>query len=102
MIELGKEAMEELSEFEKEFKLAIKSNFVRMDGQRFGRVAALYTKYCGVTLTKSQMTCSVCRLNAMKALGQVYFENQERMAAEEVEEEKKKRKGRPRKIDLGE
>lgn len=101
---MTKEELEVLAEYESDFRMAIGSNFVRMDATRFNKIADLYAKHCGVELTKSQRNCSTCRLNALKTLGTEYFnwkKHYEEIKDEAPAEEPKK-KGRPRKIDLGE
>lgn len=80
--------------FEDAFKMAINANFVRMSQSEFNEVVVLYKEIMGKTLTKGQMTCNTCRLNTMKDLGAEYFKSKE--------ENEKPKRGRPKKIDLGE
>ena len=104
---MTKEQFEECSKYEQEFRWAIRSNFVHMDQGTFNDVARLYKEILGVGMTKSQMTCGTCRLNALKALGKDYFDTmdviakqQSEQAKQETEEAPKKKGGRPKKIKV--
>lgn len=93
---MDKEQLKQCEKYEDAFRLAINANFVRMSQGEFNEVAALYKEILGKTLTKGQMTCSTCRLNTMKDLGGEYFK------WKEYYENEKPKRGRPKKIDLGE
>lgn len=103
---MTREQVEQCKEFEQDFRWAINTNFIHMDNTRFSKVAKLYKDILGVAMTKNQMTCNTCRLNAMKALGNDYFASRDAFAKEDREKEKeeaeapKKKAGRPRKIDI--
>lgn len=121
---MTKEQGEALAKYEGDFGWAIHQNFVRLNQEQFNEIARYYKDILGVGLSRSQMTCSTCRLKTMKALGEEYFKWKEEMANEaqnspvqpETEAEgittptKEKmslksiirRVGRPRKIDLNE
>lgn len=107
---MTKEMIEKCKKFEMHFKWAIRSNFIHMTHKDFSEVAALYKEQFGTALTKAQMTCNTCRLNALKRLGEDYFNALQDIAVEEKEErqnndeapkeEKKKKGGRKPKIDI--
>ena len=104
---MTKEQFEECRKYEQEFRWAIRSNFVHMSQGDFNEVARLYKEILGVSMNKSQMTCNTCRLNALKALGKDYFDTMDIIAKEQQEsalqeeiEAKKKKGGRPKKINI--
>lgn len=104
---MTREQFEECRKYEQEFRWAIRSNFVHMDQGTFNDVARLYKEILGVGMTKAQMTCGTCRLNALKALGKDYFDTmdviakqQSEQAKQETEEAPKKKGGRPKKINV--
>lgn len=83
------------------FKQAIRLNFMSMTNSKFMEIMKVYDEVYDKPLTKSQMNCSTCRLNALKKLGTDYFAYEQEMAKEEMAKRQEKRKaGRPRKIDL--
>ena len=93
---LTKEQYEALKPYEKNLKNAASKSFVHMSGDDFEKVAKIYTDVFGVALTKSQMGCNTCRLNALRKLGELY------VAYERHEEPKTPKKaGRPRKLETG-
>ncbi len=114
---IDKDTLSTLSKFETTFRYAIKSNFVSIKTSEFGEFITLYNQFFP-PLKQSQMSCNTCRLNAMKKLGELYFENKEyyvekekEMEVEEepttpptaVEEEpliQPKKRGRPKKMDV--
>ena len=100
---MTREEVKTLERFEQIFRWAIRSNFVHLSQSEFNEIAKYYKDILGVGMTKSQMTCNTCRLNAIKALGNAYFESRDEYIKEdrELEEQKPKKKaGRPRKIDI--
>ena len=100
-IYMTREEVKEIEKWEQHFNCAIKSNFVHLSQAEFNEVAAAYKKIMGVALSTSQMTCNTCRLNAMKAFGAEYFKFKAQYEEEDKKnEEKPKKTGRPRKIDL--
>lgn len=111
------------SQFDKEFKWATRSNFVHMSNREFSVIAALYKDVFGEALSKTQMTCNTCRLNAIKRLASAYYdavqeqaelEKAKRLEENELKENKskspapkkkgttttQKKSGRPKKIDI--
>lgn len=107
---MTKELLEKCKPYEMQFKWAIRSNFIHMTHKDFSVIASLYKEAYGTALTKNQMTCNTCRLNALKKLGEDYFNAVQEIAIEEKEErlnndeapkeEKKKKGGRKPKIDI--
>lgn len=85
---MDNELFSKLEGYEKIFNYAIKSNFLRMSPTEFNDIAALYKEVFGTALTKSQMTCPTCRLNAVQKLGKEYFKEKEEKVEEVKEEEK--------------
>lgn len=92
---LTKDQMEKLAPYEKNLTNAYRNSFVHMSGEDFQKVAEIYTEVFGEALTKSQMGCNTCRLNALRKLGEVYVTTQE---AKEKKKESTKR-GRPAKLN---
>ena len=75
---MTKEQIERASKFETAFRYAMHSNFFSLNSGEFGEIAALYQEMFKTSLTRSQQNCSSCRLNAMKRIGEQYFEWKER------------------------
>lgn len=71
-INLTKEQYEKLKPYEKNILAAYKHSFVHMPGDEFTKVAEIYAEVFKETLTKSQMGCNTCRLNALRKLGELY------------------------------
>jgi hypothetical protein len=97
------EQFEKCKDFEQQFRWAVNSNFLHMSNTEFNKIAALYLEVFGEALTRNQMTCNTCRLKAMQRLGNDYFTTQQTIAEEDKKnriEEKPKKSGRPKKIDL--
>lgn len=92
---LTKEQLEKLAPYEKNLTNAYKNNFVHMSGEDFQKVAVIYAEVFGEGLTKSQMGCNTCRLNALRKLGELYVAAQE---TKEKKESKGKKRGRPAKL----
>lgn len=93
---MTQEQFEKLKEYEQELRWAGMQNFLSMANGRFKELMALYTEIYGESLNKAQMTCSTCRLRAVKRLWTSYNE----YAQQAAQEQKKKRVGRPKKINL--
>ena len=70
---MKKEQYTQLGQYEKNMRTAIKSNFVRMEEKDFKKLLEIG----GVTLNRSQMACSRCKLNAVKKIGEEYFKYKE-------------------------
>lgn len=118
---IDKDTLSSLAKFETSFRYAIRSNFVSIKTSEFGEFITLYNQFFP-PLKQSQMSCNTCRLNAMKKLGELYFENKEyyeekekeQPVEEKVEEDKvtpptavdeepviqPKKRGRPKKMDV--
>lgn len=88
--------MEKLAPYEKNLTNAYKNNFVHMSGEDFQKVAEIYAEVFNEALTKSQMGCNTCRLNALRKLGELYVTTQE---AKEKKENNGKKRGRPAKLN---
>lgn len=109
---MTKEQYERLQKFEAELRYAVRMNFMSMTNGKFAELVMIYKDLYGQELNKRQMGCSTCRLNALKRIGKDYFAYQQELAEKEkaerlekakestVDEPKKKKAGRPRKIDL--
>ena len=99
---MTQELYEKCKAYEQSFRWAINSNFVHMTSSEFAKVAALY-KEAFDDEVKNQ-NCNTCRLRALQTLGKSYFEYQQEIANEQkeerAEEPKKKKVGRPPKIDI--
>lgn len=114
---IDKDTLSSLAKFETSFRYAIKSNFVSIKTSEFGEFVTLYNQFF-TPLKQSQMSCNTCRLNAMKKLGELYFQNKEYYEEKEkepveekveeepattptaVEEPQPKKRGRPKKMDV--
>lgn len=94
---LTKEQYESLKPYEKNLVNAYKHSFVHMPGEEFEKVAAIYTQVFGESLTKSQMGCNSCRLNALRKLGELYSNY-----TAKVQEKKDTKRGRPKVLTDGE
>ena len=82
---LTKEQYEKLEPYKQNIRNAVKNAFVHMSGADFLKVADIYADVFGIPLTKSQIGCNTCRLNALRKLGELYVEY------EKKEEDKKSR-----------
>ena len=89
---LTKEQYENLQPYEKNLINAYKHSFVHMAGGDFSKVADIYAEVFGTPLTKSQMGCNTCRLNALRKLGELYTNYS-------VPEKEKTKRGRPKKLE---
>ena len=69
---LTKEQYEALKPYEKNILAAYRQSFVHMPGDEFTKVAEIYANVFKEALTKSQMGCNTCRLNALRKLGELY------------------------------
>lgn len=72
MKKLTKEQYELLKPWERDITNAYKNQFVHMSGNDFQKIHNIYEKIFGEPLTKSQMGCNTCRLNALRKLGEAY------------------------------
>lgn len=95
---LTKEQYEKLEPYKQNIRNAVKNAFVHMSGADFLKVADIYADVFGIPLTKSQIGCNTCRLNALRKLGELYVEYEKK---EEDKEEtgKKKKATRTKKLE---
>lgn len=91
IINLTKVQYEALKPYEKNILNAYNNSFVHMLASDFSKVAELYADITGEPLTKSQMGCNTCRLNALRKLGEAYSRYGEK-------EKVKTKSGRPKKL----
>lgn len=88
-------------EFENIFRYALKMDFLRVTPEVFDSIMKIYEEQFGKKLSKSQKQCNSCRLKAIKELGRVYFEEQQKQKTEEEKPKSEgKKRGRPRKLDV--
>ena len=87
---LTKEQYERLQPYEKNLKSAYKNSYVHMTASDFNKVAEIYKDITGTALTKSQMGCNTCRLNALKKLGEMYVEYEKKEEEKEIKKRQKK------------
>lgn len=92
---LTKEQYEALKPYERNLRNAASKSFVHMTGEDFEKVVKIYTEVFGETLTKSQMSCNTCRLNALRKLGELYVNH-----GKKTETKENKKAGRPRKLEM--
>ena len=91
-VKLTKEQYEKLMPYEKNLMNAYKHSFVHMLAQDFSKCADIYTEVFGQSLTKSQMGCNTCRLNALRKLGELYSNYT-------TQDKEKTKRGRPKKLE---
>ena len=72
MKKLTKEQYEMLKPWEKDITSAYRNSFVHVSGNDFNKIHEIYKVIFGESLTKSQMGCNTCRLNALRKLGELY------------------------------
>lgn len=96
---LTKEQYEKLQPYEKQLNNAVKQSFVNLPGSDFLVIAEIYAEVFQ-PLTKSQMGCNTCRLNALRKLGELYTQYQKEGNKTPGEEKKVVRK-RTKKIENG-
>ena len=102
---MKKELYDKAKEFENIFKYALKMDFLRVTPEVFNEIMKIYEEQFQKKLSKSQKQCNTCRLKAIKEIGKVYFEEQEKQKEQEKQEEQPpksegKKRGRPRKLDV--
>ena len=86
---LTKKQYDKLTPYARELRAAYKNSFLHMSGADFLKVAEIYKEVFESELTKTQMSCNTCRLNALRKLGELYVNY--------VPEEKKKE---PKTVDI--
>lgn len=98
---MTREQYEKLVPYERTLMNAYKNNFVYMPATDFSKVAEIFAEVFSKPLTKSQMGCNTCRLNALKKLGEEYskfkseMENTNTTSKPEI---KTNKSGRPKKL----
>ena len=99
---MKKELYDKAKEFENIFKYALKMDFLRVTPEVFNEIMKIYEEQFEKKLSKSQKQCNTCRLKAIKEIGRVYFEEQEKLKEQEGQPPKieGKKRGRPRKLDV--
>lgn len=95
---LTKEQYEKLLPYEKHIISAYKNSFVHMAGSDFIKVADIYKEIYGAGLTRSQMGCNTCRLNALRQLGELY--DAYKKSQEETKPKNTEKKKRTKKLDV--
>lgn len=111
MQRINKKQYEQLLPYKKNLVNAYRNSFVHVDGTTFQKIAALYKEIIGTPLTKNQMGCNTCRLNALKKLGELFTKYEEDAKKKEKEKQsekeetneksspKERKGGRPKKLD---
>lgn len=94
MANLTKKQYDALTPYKDQLRAAYKNSYVHMGGNEFLKVAEIYKEVFENPLTKGQMGCNTCRLNALRKLGELY-ENY----TEEQEKKKAEKKGRAKKLE---
>lgn len=94
MANLTKKQYEALTPYKDQLRAAYKNSYVHMSGTDFLKVAEIYKEVFENPLTKGQMGCNTCRLNALRKLGELY-ENY----TEEQEKKKAEKKARAKKLE---
>lgn len=114
---MNEEIYKECTKWEKVFHNALKINFLRLSMDEWNKIALLYEQHFNKKIRPNERGCNNCRLRIVKEIGKAYFEEkkmQEEIAKKkkieeeakkkieiEIENTKKKRRiGRPRKINL--
>ena len=102
---MTKEQYDKLQPYEQELRYAVRMSFMSMPNSRFNELHTIYKEIYGTALNKAHINCSTCRLRALQRMGNDFYAFQQELAKEEaekrkVEEQPKKKVGRPKKIDL--
>lgn len=86
-----KEILTALEPYESVLDNAVRLSFIHLTFSEYKVFAELYEKIFERNLTRAELNCNTCRLNALKKLGNKYFEIKN-----------KPKRGRPAKINLEE
>ena len=80
-MKLTKEQLEALAPYEQHFETAVRSRWARYPGTDAMRL--IHRIYCDVTGAKIRLntSCGVCRLNLLRGLGKIYFEDKAELEA---------------------
>lgn len=90
-MKLTKKQYDDLTPYKDQLKAAYKNSYVHMSGLEFLKVAEIYKEVFENPLSKTQMGCNTCRLNALRKLGELY-ENYTAELKEKKEQKKKTKK----------
>ena len=71
---MTKEQFNRIEKYRNQFKVAIKNNFARMSEAEVKEVADMQKELWGISMTKSQMSCSSCRLKMIQRVGKEFFD----------------------------
>lgn len=93
---MTQESYEKLIEYDKVLTNAVRCDFIHLSSLEFCKIAVIYKEVFGEELTPRQKNCNTCRLNAIKKIGAEYFAYKEQLAKEQT---KKRKGGRPKKIE---
>lgn len=74
---MTKEIYDRLKEFEPQLTSAIKTSYARFGDKGFDVIADIYFELYAVKLTKSERTCGMCKLRALKKIAKDYFAYEE-------------------------
>lgn len=85
---MTKEQIEKLNKWETVLNNAVSHNFIHLSTDEFNEIASVYDEIF-TPLTKRERGCNLCRLKAVKKVGEEY-----------LKEKNKPKRGRPKKIDL--
>ena len=111
---MTKEIYEKLKQYEKYLNQITKLKFMSMSRQIFNELMVIYKELYGETLNQRQMSCPTCKMRALTRMGNDYYaytqsvaEQQKKERVEELnnnnaEVPEKKKRGRPKKINLDE
>lgn len=82
---MTKEQVERLQKYEQELNWALHQNFMSMTNSKFNEIMSVYNEIYETPLSRSQMNCSTCRLNAVKRLAKDYFNTKADIGNEELQ-----------------
>lgn len=82
---MTKEQVERLQKYEQELNWALHQNFMSMTNSKFNEIMSVYNEIYETPLSRSQMNCSTCRLNAVKRLAKEYFNTKTDIGNEELQ-----------------
>lgn len=82
---MTKEQVERLQKYEQELNWALHQNFMSMTNSKFNEIMSVYNEIYETPLSRSQMNCSTCRLNAVKRLAKEYFNTKADIGNEELQ-----------------
>lgn len=74
---MTKDIYEKLQPYEAQLTSASKTNYARFEHGEFDKVADIYFELYAVKLSKSEKSCGMCKLKALKKIAADYFAYQE-------------------------